>query len=143
MNYYIYCKDTKLSKAHQDAVKEYIKRLSAYCKVQLITGSKKTDFSHLSSANHQVIFLEKGISTYTSEAFAKEIQTMEASGRSNIHIYIGYDKDGLMSQLQKKEITVNSMAISNCDLSSATLCVLFAEQLYRGYTILQGKTYHK
>lgn len=144
MNYYIYCKDKYMKTAHQDAIKEYGKRLSSYCKIQCIIGAKKIVPDNFTTGNHQIILISKGLSTISSEEFADNIRSMEASGKSNIHIYIGYEQQQLKEAYSSKEnVTLQILSITNSEISNQTLCVLLLEQIYRAYTIIRGKTYHK
>lgn len=144
MNYYIYCKDKNITKAHLDAIKEYTKRLSSYCKIQFIAGTKKIIPDNFSTGNHQIILITKGPSTFSSEEFAEQIRCMEASGKSNVHIYIGYEQLKLQEIYSSHpSVKLQTMSFTNSDISGHTLSVLLYEQIYRGYTIIHGKTYHK
>lgn len=143
MNYYLYCNSKGFTKAHLDAIKEYTKRLSSYCKIQINANAKKIKPDNFSPGNHQIWLITKSPSTYSSEEFANFMKTMEASGKSNVHIYIGYEEETIMDAYSSTEVKMHILSLSNSDLSNQTLCVLFVEQLYRGYTIIQGKTYHK
>lgn len=144
MNYYIYCKDKNMAREHLDALKEYEKRLSPYCKIQCFYGKKHFIPEHFSANNHQILLITKGLSTDSSPDFAEKIKKMEVSGQTNVHIYIGYDQKELIDAFSLEKITTfQTISITGFDLSNQILCILFIEQLYRGYTIIQGKTYHK
>ena len=122
---------------------EYIKRLSSYCKVSFQTSLKNKLPNHFTTNNHQIIIIHEGPSDFSSEQFAYEIKTMEQSGKSNVHIFIGYPEDVLLDTYQSEQMIIKKQALSNFSISNEMICILFLEQLYRGYTIIQGKTYHK
>ena len=144
MHYYIYCKEQNITIPQKDAIAEYTKRLSAYCDIHFIPDAKCTVPEHFSISNHQILYIEKNLSSYSSLEFAEQIRKFESGGKSNLHLYIGYPYTEFHKVFADyKDIPVMTMAISNCDLSDCTLSILLYEQIYRGYTIIQGKTYHK
>ncbi|MGN0437683.1 MAG: 23S rRNA (pseudouridine(1915)-N(3))-methyltransferase RlmH [Lachnospiraceae bacterium] len=143
MNYYIYCNEKSISKAHKDAMNEYIKRLSSYCKISFHASKKNNLPNNITANNHQIIMIKEGPSDFSSEQFANEIKTMEQSGKSNVHIFIGYQEDVLIDTYQSDNMIIKKQSLSNFSISNQMICILFLEQLYRGYTIIQGKTYHK
>ena len=145
MHYHIYCKTKSLNENYLAAIKEFQKRLSAYCDTSLHMDSSITFYEPLHDNNHHILFLEKKNSSHTSEEFAQYINTLMHSGKSHVHILVGYCVDELFSALSSVEgyPTPTYASISNLDLSRETVLLMLHEQLYRGYTILQGKTYHK
>ena len=144
MHYYIYCKENSISKYQQDAISEYTKRLSPYCDIHFIIDTKCTIPHNFSTSNHQVLYIDRSISTYSSISFAKHIEDIESGGKSNLHIYIGYTLNEMYEAYNNFEnITYDVMSITNTNISNITLSILLYEQIYRGYTIIQGKTYHK
>ena len=144
MKYNIYINNEKISSNHRMAVNEYIKRLSPYCSIT-INESKNPPFSNTSGrSDHGSWFLEKGISTHSSTDFSKNIEKCQLSGISTINIYVGYSNvDLTVSDESNNESSIMRLSLSATDLSIQTVTVLLLEQLYRGYTIIHGKTYHK
>ena len=145
MHYHIYCNEKSLSANYVDAIAEFQKRLSAYCETTLHTQTALTFPKDLNSNNHDFIFVHSGHSTYSSEEFADYLNTLLQSGKSTLHIVIGFSETDFYNALGS--FTGNSLptrlSLTNARLSNETQTLLFYEQLYRGYTILQGKTYHK
>lgn len=144
MKYNIYINSEKLTSNHLMAAKEYIKRLSPYCAIT-INDNKKPPFSNSAvKPDHGSWFIEKGISTHSSTDFSKAIEACQLSGISTINIYVGYPKSDLsVLDHLNNEYSIMRLSLSATDLSIQTATVILLEQLYRGYTIIHGKTYHK
>lgn len=144
MHYYIYCNQKNISSYAMEALKEYSKRLSSYCKISLILQPERIVPDSFHKGNHMIAYIKRGISSYSSEEFANQLHHYEQSGKSNLHIYIGYTYEELFFAFQNQvPIDFAEISLSNSGLSVKNQCILLYEQIYRGYTILQGKTYHK
>lgn len=142
MHYYIYCNQKKISSFHQEAISEYTKRLSPYCDMHFILSPKEFVPDNFTESNHAIIILKRAASTFSSEEFASYLQKYELSGKSNLHIYAGYTEDEIYSAFSSQN-RIPTLSITKSGLSNETVCTLLYEQIYRAYTILQGKTYHK
>ena len=144
MKYNIYINSEKLTSNHRMAVKEYIKRLSPYCSITINEGNNLPPSIISGKSDHGSWFINKGISTHSSTDFSKSIGNAQLSGISTINIYVGYPKSNLsVSDDPNNGSSIMHMSLSATDLSIQTATVLLLEQLYRGYTIIHGKTYHK
>lgn len=145
MHYHIYCNTKSLNKNYLAAIAEFQKRLSAYCDTTYYTGCNIVFSQPIQENNHYILFVEKKISSHTSEEFAQCINTLMHSGKSHVHIFIGYEINELYDALFSIDNypMPNYISVTNLNLSHETLMLMLYEQLYRGYTILQGKTYHK
>ncbi len=145
MNYHIYCNEKNINTNLTLAIEEFKKRLSAYCETTLHISPVFTLPKDIHTKNHQFIIIQTGTSTYSSEQFAKELNTLQLNGKSTIHVIIGYDDKSCYEQIYQLEHfdTPMHLSLTNSSLSNETKTLLFCEQLYRAYTILQGKTYHK
>ena len=145
MHYHIYCNQKKLNTNHQSAIEEFQKRLSAYCETTLHINSSLIFPKDINVHNHDFIYINNGISSYSSEEFATFINTCLHNGKSTLHIIIGYNETEFYDAFDasKDYATPSYLSLTNCNLSTDTKTLLFFEQLYRAYTILQGKTYHK
>lgn len=133
MNYYIYINEKSISNNLTSAMQEYIKRLSAYSNVYLNTSPKLELNRDIDKEGHHVLVIDKGISTDSSESFAEYINGLQLSGISNLHVIIGYGELAAYDRI----------SISAVSLCTETTALIFLEQLYRAYTIIHGKTYHK
>lgn len=145
MRYNIYCNLKSIPENHKKAIEEFEKRLSLYCDTNLYCMTTLSLSKEILKENHYVIFLCDGPSTYSSEDFAQYLQHLQLTGISTIHILIGFDVADLYKVFSvfDDKYSPNSISLSRSKLSKETKTVLFYEQLYRSYTILQGKTYHK
>ncbi len=160
MNYYIYINKENITANHRLAAEEYIKRLSAYCNVMLNTSTGIPFSKESVKSGRSILIVDRGMSTYSSDEFSQYIERKQLSGISTIIVTIGYRKSDILSYLQNSSHNENNnnlsisydnnlpgiidnISISAANLSVQTTTVLFLEQLYRGYTIIQGKTYHK
>lgn len=145
MNYHIYCNQKNIQAHYQDAIAEFSKRLSSYCNTDLHPTTTLSELSRTFKSNHSILWITASQSTYDSMEFADFVSNLQQHGNSTIHIAVGYSNDDLTELYQQLgyDISVTHMSITAFSLSSQTICLLFYEQLYRAYTILQGKTYHK
>ncbi len=145
MHYHIYCNTKSMNPNHNLAIGEFKKRLSAYCETTLHANTSLMFPKEITTNNHYFLYIQKGISSYTSEQFSDCIKQIQLSGKSIIHVVIGFDETTFYSAMATltNYDTPLALSLTNSSLSNETKTLLFYEQLYRGYTILQGKTYHK
>ena len=149
MQYIIYCNERKFNKNHQLSITEFIKRLSPYCTITFNVGVNPHITNDLNKMGHHCIILTINPSTYSSVDFSKYIENLQINGYSTIHVFIGFQeisiRNILTDSIPENDFfsKVDIMSLSQSSLSNQTSAVLFLEQIYRGYTIIQGKTYHK
>lgn len=134
MNYSIYIQDKKIKSFFQDNIKEFTKRLSRYCKIQIIQIKKPQELERqkIKSGRNLVITEDKSI--IGSEEFASQIQYMEIHGISNCNFFIN---------CEPVDIDFDELSISQFTISPGLLGAILCEQIYRGYRILNGQPYHK
>ena len=133
MRYKIFLYTEKLDKNHELAIAEYAKRLSAYCQVKLIKDKKAEKLiSRLDPASYRVAIKTEGMEL-DSPGLSEHLSGLAVSGISDVEITIGIEPETADFEL----------SLSSFDLSANLLTVLLYEQLYRAYTIMTGKTYHK
>lgn len=145
MHYHIYCNLKTMDACHKNAICEFEKRLSVYCNTTLHMSTSLDFPKDIKESNHVFLFIGTGPSTYSSEAFANCIKDIQHSGKSIIHVIIGYSENTFYDAITSlpENMFPMTLSLTRCNLSKETLTLLFYEQLYRAYTILQGKTYHK
>lgn len=145
MHYHIYYNSKIFNTNYQNAISEFSKRLSTYCTTILHSEQNLQFPKNLPPKNHQFLQIVSGPSSYTSEEFAKVIASFQHSGKSNVHILIGFsDEECRLALTALHDYPIlTKCSLTKCNLPVATLTLLFYEQLYRSYTIIQGKTYHK
>lgn len=143
MEILIHIEKKKLDTEYAKAVAEYVKRLSAFCRVRCLYYK---DLSKLTMSDSSACFrVIPGIDTISSEDFASKIEQLGLSGYSRIEFVVaqqnrisdtnettGSDIGGLLS-----------FSLSGFTMSTDLTTVVLTEQLYRAYTILNHITYHK
>ena len=155
----IVCVGKIKEKFYRDAIDEYAKRLSKYCKFEVIeVADEKTPDKASEALEDQikekeaarilekikedayVFTLEILGKKFTSEKFADCIEKTTLSGKSNLVFVIGGSL-GLHQNVLKR----SDQAISFSDMTfpHQLMRVILSEQIYRAFKILKGETYHK
>ena len=143
----------------REAIGEYSKRLSRYCKLDIIEVPDEKSPDNASSAMEDtirekegerllnyikedayVVTLEIKGNELTSERFAKKIEKLGVSGTSHIQFVIG-GSIGLGKNILAK--SDYSLCFSKMTFPHQLMRVILLEQLYRGYRIINREPYHK
>ena len=143
----------------KDALAEYSKRLSRYCKLEIIEVADEKTPDQASEAAEDlirakegerilkhirddmfVITLEIGGKMLTSEEFADKIETLGVQGKSSIAFVIG-GSSGLGKEVLKRSDF--ALSFSKMTFPHQLMRVVLLEQVYRGYRIMNGEPYHK
>ena len=147
------CVGNLKEKYWKDAIDEYAKRIGTYAKFNVfevkesdygssekeILSAKKEEAEKLSKYKKgHCIALEIGGKNFDSVGFAKHIQEI-ANKDSTITFFIG-GSFGLDDEFSKG---MEQLSFSNFTFPHQLMRVILAEQTYRAFTILAGKTYHK
>ena len=114
----------------KDAIAEYSKRLSRYCKLEII--EVKDDA--------YVITLEINGKMLTSEELSEKIDTLGVQGTSHIIFIIG-GSIGLGNAVLKR--SDYALSFSKMTFPHQLMRVILLEQIYRSYRIINGEPYHK
>ena len=146
-------------KFYRDAIEEYEKRLSRYCKFQIVeVADEKTPDKASETEEEQikekeadrilshvkedafVITLEIGGKKLDSVAFANLLEQKGIHGISHIQFIIG----GSLG-IHKKVSQRSNYALSFSDMTfpHQLMRVILSEQIYRAYRIIYGEPYHK
>ena len=137
-----------------DGLEEYLRRLKHYAKVtwEEFDDIKKIDrtnqelvkqregeliLSQLKPGDH-LILLDEGGNTYSSTEFAKWIQKKQVSS-TNMVFCIG-GSFGFSNEVYDR--ANEKLWLSSMTFNHQMIRMIFAEQLYRGFTILRGEPYH-
>lgn len=142
-----------------EGVKEYIKRLTPYCNLELIEGLEekispkareveiekaleKEAEKILNLLNDQdfVVVLDVRGKQMTSEQLASFMEEINLSGRSRINFVIG-GANGLSSRVKKRADYLWSFSPLTFPHQMAVL--ILTEQVYRAFKIIKGEPYHK
>lgn len=144
---------------YRQAIDEYAKRLSKYCKFEVIevadekTPDKASEVQELQIKEKEadrildkikedayVFTLEIKGKRFTSEGFADCIQNVTLRGKSHLVFVIGGSL-GLHDKVLKR----SDQAISFSDMTfpHQLMRVILSEQIYRAYRIINREPYHK
>lgn len=145
MNYTIYFNAKKLNSNDADAIAEYAKRLSAYCKINWYCKPAKSIKAlppfRKPSKHTLYVPVRTGETTPSSEELAEQINQINIQGISAVCFFIGYEDS--TEQNDTNSITIPVLSLSSMTLSPGLTGVVLYEQLYRSYRILNGQPYHK
>ena len=134
---------------YKEAIKEYIKRLSKYTKLNVIeiddepniNGIEKEGLNILKNINDKdyVIPLEINGNMLTSEELSSKIDNILINN-SNIDFVIG-GSYGLSDKIKQR--SNYKLSFSKQTFPHQLFRVMFLEQLYRAFKIKNNETYHK
>ena len=143
----------------KDAIAEYSKRLSKYCKLEIIEVADEKTPDNASEVVENVIRDKEGerLLKYvkddafvitleikgkmmTSEELAEKIDTLAIRGVSHIMFIIG-GSIGLGEDVIKRSDF--ALSFSKMTFPHQLMRVILLEQIYRSYRIISGEPYHK
>ena len=144
---------------YREAVGEYVKRLSRYCRLEIVEVADERTPDKASAALEDQIRereadrllarLEEGAfvctleiqgKRYTSEGFAEAINRARLSGQSHMVFVIGGSL-GLHEKVRKR--SQQAVSFSDMTFPHQLMRVILCEQIYRAYRIINGEPYHK
>ena len=146
-------------KFYAEAVREYEKRLSAFCKVKNIELKEEKPPENPSDAEIALVIRKEGDrlleaipkkgykialcvegTQISSEELAKKMASVTVSGDSEITFIIG----GAFGMDERVKKAANyRLSISKMTFTHRMMRVILAEQIYRALNILSGGNYHK
>ena len=143
----------------KDAIAEYSKRLSRYCKLEIVevadekTPDNASDTVEDSIRDKEgerilkyikedayVITLEIAGKMLTSEEMAEKIEKLGVQGTSHIIFIIG-GSSGLGREILKR--SDYALSFSKMTFPHQLMRVILLEQIYRSYRIINHEPYHK
>ena len=143
----------------RDAIAEYVKRLSRYCKLEIIeVADEKTPDQAGETVEEQirdkegervlknirddmyVVTLEIGGKMLSSEELADKINMLGIQGQSSVAFVIG-GSIGLGREVLKR--SDYALSFSKMTFPHQLMRVILLEQVYRSYRIINGEPYHK
>ena len=143
----------------KDAIAEYSKRLSRYCKLEIVEVADEKIPDNASDTvedairdkegerilkyikeDAYVITLEIAGKMLTSEEMAEKIEKLGVQGTSHIIFIIG-GSIGLGREILKR--SDYALSFSKMTFPHQLMRVILLEQIYRSYRIIQGEPYHK
>ena len=127
----------------REAAEEYRKRLSRFCKLNIIelpeSDIKKEKHLILKHKRGYVVALCVEGKKYTSLEFAEAIDKISLQN-SEITFIIG-SSEGLDDEV--KELASLQLSFSDMTFPHQLMRIIFLEQLYRAFTLLNNIKYHK
>lgn len=143
----------------RDAIAEYSKRLSRYCKLEIIEVADEKTPDQASQGEENairrkegerilkqiksdayVITLEIAGKMLTSEELAEKIDTLGVHGISNITFIIGGSLGLSEDVLGRSDY---GLSFSKMTFPHQLMRVILLEQVYRSYRIVKNEPYHK
>jgi 23S rRNA (pseudouridine1915-N3)-methyltransferase len=143
----------------KDAIDEYSKRLSKYCKLEIIEVADEKTPDNASAVvedsirskeaerivkyikdDAYLITLEINGKQLTSEELADKVDKLGVQGVSHIIFVIGGSIGLGKAVLQKSNF---ALSFSQMTFPHQLMRVILLEQIYRSYRIINGEPYHK
>jgi 23S rRNA (pseudouridine1915-N3)-methyltransferase len=146
-------------KFYSEAIAEYSKRLSRYCKLEIVEVADEKTPDNASEVMETQIKLKEAEKIlkniredsycialaidgkkYNSVDFARHIEKLGVAGKSNIAFVIGGSL-GLHENVLKR--ADEKISFSDMTFPHQLMRVILLEQIYRGYRIINNEPYHK
>ena len=127
----------------RDAIDEYSKRLSRYCKLNIIEVADEKTPDHASEGVDRQIKAREGERNgkqLSSEELAAKINDLGLRGTSHIQLVIG-GSIGLDDAILRRADFL--LSFSKMTFPHQLMRVILLEQIYRAYKINAGEPYHK
>ncbi len=143
----------------REAVQEYSKRLSRYCRLEIIevedertpdrAGEREEELIRSREAGRLMRYLGGGAyvialdingTARSSEEFAERIDKLGVEGKSHIIFVIG-GSIGLAPEISGR--ADERLSFSKMTFPHPLMRVILLEQIYRAYRIVRGEPYHK
>ncbi len=155
MNIKIVCVGKIKEKFYRDAIEEYAKRLSRFCKFEILEVQEELIDANLKNldmvkekegkrildkAQGYIIALAIDGNNISSEDHAKKINELSVRGVSSITYIIG-GSYGLSNEVLNR--ADYKLSFGKLTYPHQLMRVVLSEQIYRAYTILEGSSYHK
>ena len=140
-------------------INEYMKRLTSYSKVEIIEVPDEKAPERLSDAEMQQVKDKEGQrilakitdqeyvfslaitgKQFTSEEFAKDIEQLGISGKSQLVFIIGGSL-GLSDEVLKR--SQKQISFGKLTYPHQLMRLILVEQIYRAFRIQKGEPYHK
>ncbi len=143
----------------KDAVSEYLKRLSRYCKAEILELKEELVSENPVESEIKSVLLKEGKKIFekigesafvvalcvegeqmTSEKFSRMLEKVPLSGCSEVVFIIG-SSHGLSDEVKNRADL--KLSFSEMTFPHQLMRVILLEQIYRGFNISSGGKYHK
>ncbi len=143
LNVKIICCGTLKEQYLKDAVKEYEKRLSAFCKLSIAEIKDESLDASYNAVNTfkgcKIALCVEG-NQLSSTELAQKIDSIAINGTSDIAFVIG-GSEGIAENI--KQMCDIRLSFSKMTFPHQLMRVILLEQIYRAFTIINHKNYHK
>lgn len=126
------------TKALQESVAEYTKRINRYATFEFIDTSEEKLAKQLEKSDRVYLLDEKG-REYTSVEMSQFLEKQLNAGFKSIAFVIG-GPFGFSKEV--REMSDGDIALSKMTFPHDLCRVIFLEQLYRAFSILKNEKYH-
>lgn len=155
----IICVGKIKEKFYRDAINEYAKRLSKYCKLEIIEVQDEKTPDHALSAQEEQVkekeasrilkYMREDAFVYSLEIkgeqpdsiqLSSQINSLAIQGKSHIQFVIG----GSLGLHESVSAAADkAISFSNMTFPHQLMRVILLEQIYRSFRIIAGEPYHK
>ncbi|HOZ53873.1 MAG TPA: 23S rRNA (pseudouridine(1915)-N(3))-methyltransferase RlmH [Bacilli bacterium] len=147
----IICVGKIKEKYNKDAVEEYLKRLSKYTNIEIVEVQdydydlektlimEKNEILKHIKLNDYLISLDINGEELNSEVFSKTVDTVIQ--KSKVITFIIGGSYGLHNEIKEKSNKI--ISFSKLTFPHQLFRVLFLEQIYRAFKIINNEKYHK
>jgi 23S rRNA (pseudouridine1915-N3)-methyltransferase len=123
----------------KEAVAEYSKRLSKYCKISMKECKNESQLlKEINDRTYLINVNSEGI-IVSSEDLADKFSQLALSGQSDVTFIVS--EETLPREVS--EMVDYHLAISKFSIDLSVLIIVLYEQIYRGFRINKGEPYHK
>lgn len=155
----ILCVGKVKEKFYRDAIMEFSKRLSRYCKLEIIEVTDEKTQEEASDTEIRIVKEKEGErllknikddayvitlcidgTQIDSEALSEKIEKLGIQGTSHIYFIIGGSL-GLADEVVKR--ADYKLSFSKMTFPHQLMRVILLEQIYRAYRIMNNEPYHK
>lgn len=155
----IICVGKIKEKFYTAAIEEYAKRLSRYCKLEIVELADEKTKENASEHENELVKVKEGerilaairedmyVTALAIEGkmldsveFSQKIEQLGVTGTSNIAFVIGGSLGLDKRVLDRADY---KLSFSKMTFPHQLMRVVLLEQIYRGYRIMKGEPYHK
>lgn len=148
----IVCVGTIKEKFFKDAISEYSKRLSKFCKLQIVEVAEESKEQSIekkieieserlkNACRGFIILLDRCKQEVSSEELSNMLDTLKSAGTSEISFVIG-GSNGVSEEFKRQ--ANKCVSFGKITFPHQLFRVVLLEQIYRAFTISAGLPYHK
>jgi len=125
------------NESYINLLNEYISRIKWYAPIEVIETKSVIAFLNKETYN---ILLDRSGKEFSSLEFADFLSKLLLRTNKNIYFFIGGAEGFKEDALKKSDFT---LSLSRLTFAHELATVIFAEQLYRAFTIVNNEKYHK